>query len=446
MTMTHRKEIIAAGVLLSALLCATADGREIELAARYIDTRNGFSLRPPADSERVREISTMRLVAWRKHDEKTNAVVWTLTVMRVSEGKSQVDLNAYMKRLVDNLNRQERFRVEAAELVKLAGREAIDLSGATTGQMRFWSRQAWVQTDPGRFLVVRLTGPAGMKTQLNAICQSVLPTLEIIDPRLAQARREENLARGKALLDSLTEEKLNSALRTDPQWFLFRAGNEYSGFSKVAESRTDWNGRKGFMVRQWVWLGTKNPPLMGKRVTFATADRRVVRDASSAFRDIAGKLVCSNKAEVEKEDDLITCRISSAEPGRKSPVRKTKVPPGNVPFYVPDAMVGFIERLVDLSKPAGYAFAVYNVGADGFDVRTLAVAGPEKIEVDGKAVDAVRCTEQLAEDVDVGTVWLDAKGLRVHASQGTTTVTAATRDEVLKHFPKAEDIIGQMGE
>ena len=443
--MRHTTAIIVAAILSAASICAAADEPAIELAPRYTDNRHGFSLCPPAGTERAREISPVRLVTWRNRDEKTKAIVWTLTVMRAIESKKQIDLNAYAKELAADLRAKENFQVETAEVIKLAGKDAIDLSGMTVGQFRVWMRQTWVEAEPGRFIIVKLTGPAGMKDELNAICKSVLPTLEIIDPKVAQVQREENLARGRALLASLTDDKLAAVIRTQPQWVLFRNKNGYFAFSKMVESRAERNGGKGSMVKEWLWVGLAEPPTVIKQVMFATADRRSEHWSYSVFKGVGGRLVLSRTMERDKDDGFII-RMSSVAPGRKPSVRKTKIPPGNVPVYLPQAMFGLIERLVDLSKPDAYAFAIYNVEANGFDMRTFTVVGPEKIEVDGRKVDAIRCTDRHAEDKDVLTVWLDAKGLRIQAGNETTTIMAVTRDELLKHFPKAESIVAQMGD
>ncbi len=431
-------------LLLASATCTTAADGVIELAPRYTDSRHGFSLCPPAGTERTIETSPMRLATWRKRDAKTKAIAWTLSVLRASAGKEKVDLNAYSRGLVQSLLRKENFRVESAKVTKLSGKGAIDLSGVTGGRRRVWQRQVWVQAEPGRFIIVQLSGPAGMKAQLNTIFGKVLATLEIIDPKVAAASRKANLARGRKLLAELTDKKLAEILRTKPQWFLFRKKDKYIGFMKVVESPAKRENTNGCEVKVWLWLqkGFKGLPLRSKQIMFAAADRKTERWSRRVWVDLGkGKIGYVRDENGIRQDNTITCKL---EAGGRAKARTVVIPPGNIPIYQPKAINCLLWRLMDLKNKTGYAFAVYNTRANGFDMRTLTVVGPEQIELDGKKVEAVRVTDQAAEDAGAETTWLDSKGFPLRAGQGDVVVIAVTRSEVLRKFPRAERTIASM--
>ncbi|HUS47429.1 MAG TPA: hypothetical protein VM098_04890 [Phycisphaerae bacterium] len=437
--------IVFAAVLLAAGLGRAADEETIELAPRYTDTRHGFSLCPPAGSEATRETSAMRLVSWRKRDEKTKAIAWTLTVMQASEGDKQLDLNAYQARLVENLRTKENFQVDSAKVVKLAGREAIDLAGVTAGQLGIYARQVWVRAEPGKFLIIKMTGSSLMRGQLDAICDKVLGTLELIDPKVAEARREESLARGRALLASLTDEKLAAIVHGEPQWFIIRWKDNRVGFMKVVEAAVARRGRRGCEVKTWLWqdFAPGQPTVLVKVVTFATADRKTDEWTGQAWAEAGDKISPASSEEGARQADKIVC---TAAVGGKVRQRSIDMPEGNVKCHLPKGMDSIIWRLMDLKKEGAYAFSVYNAARYGLDRRTLTVVGPGKIKLAGSEVEAIRATDQAADDAGAENTWLNSKGLVVRAERGDLVMTAATRDEVLEHFPKAESIIAKMGE
>jgi len=442
--MIQANKAVAAAVLSAICAWAAGGDEQIKLAPRYVDSRGGFSICPPEGCDRTRDLSPLRLVSWRKRDEKTKAIAWTLTVMRASEGKAQVDLNAYAERLKTKLRQKENFEVEAAKVVKLAGREAIDLSGVTLGRLRVWTRQAWVQTAPGKFLIVKLTGPGHMKSQLDAICDEVMPTLQIIEPGVAQSRREANLAKGEALLALMTEEQLSGMVNTKPQWFLFHQGDKYLGFMKVVEYAARWEDLKGLEIKTYVSvkLAGSGSEMLARQVMFTTADRQTERWLRTMWTaNGAAQMKPIGREEGLKHKDIITCTVVA---GGSVKTRTLQVPQGNMPVYLPRAMNSLMWRVMDLRNTGGCAFAVYNTRANAFDMRTLTVVGPERIELDGKQTDTIRVTDQFAEDAGAEMTWLDKKGFLIRAERGDLVITAAERNDVLEHFPKAEEIVNKM--
>ncbi|MHC4982466.1 MAG: hypothetical protein ACYTF6_04765, partial [Planctomycetota bacterium] len=284
------------------------------------------------------------------------------------------------------------------------------------------------------------------KSKLNNICDAVLPTVEFIAPEVARAQRRINLARGRVLLSALTDEKLAAVIQTQPQWFLFRRKDNYVGFMKVVESQAEQEGAKGYEVRTFVQLSVDKASsvTLAWQVMFATADRQTERWQRKLWADTgSGEMISVGSEEGLKLGDTITCTLTVGDEARE---RAKDIPPGNVQIYLPKAFNSVPWRLIELNEPASYAFAAYNTRANAFDMRTLTVVGPERIELEGKQIDAIRVTDQVAEDVAAETSWLDTKGLVIQAERGEVLITAATREQVLKQFPKAEDTITKMSE
>jgi len=444
---TQRIWFLAGAVVLA--VWASGQAGEVKLAGRYIDPVHGFSLRPPAGAISKREFSVSRLVSWSKRDPGTGAIAWTLSVHRVIEGHKDIDLKQYSKALAEKLARQEKFKVDSVKLSPAGGKGAIHLRGISGGRVKLWQRQVWILARPQQFLIIMISGPVDMKARLDDICQAVLETLKLTDPKTAAALREKMLARGRKLLAGLTDEKLAAAIRTKPQWLLLRLENKYVGFMKVAESRAEREATAGYEVKTWVWaqVRAKAPPTLGKLVAFATADRTREYWSKNAWVGAGqGRLRKVLGEEVTTHRNSISSKVTSNEPRPRTQARKTTIPPGNIPVYLPQAMVMLLPRLVDLKAKGTYAFAVYNAQADGFDMRTFSVAGAEQIALGGKKINAIRCTDQPAADVPAVTLWVDPDGalLRTVNTVGLV-MEAATRDDVLKHFARAPGIIAAMG-
>jgi len=435
-------------VLLTMLTCLplAADEKAPALAPRYVDLLHGFSLRPPAGAERERSPSVSRLVSWRRRDPETGAVAWTLSMHHAPMPSGPLDLKAYARLLATRLSQGEQFAIAHSGVTKAAGRDAIDLRGTTTGRTRFWQRQLWVPGEEGRFLIVKLTGPAGEGEALGALSEQVLATLKIVDAETALKRREEMLARGKAVLAGLTMGKLAEALADDPQWAIFGQEGKPVGFMRIVESASDAGGDKGVEVRGWVYLAPTRSAqqTLARHVLFATPDRTVERWTKDvrARAGGAGPFTQTSSTTVVMEGWSVACSQTGAgQGGQSSRTRTRPVPPGNQPVYLPQAINALLWRLVDLETPQAYAFAIYNPAANGFDMRTLIVHDQEMLEVEGKKVEAVRLTERMAADQDPYETWVTPDGELLRTGGGPITLRAATRSDVATHFPRADELL-----
>ncbi|MBS3733358.1 MAG: hypothetical protein KGY99_00330 [Phycisphaerae bacterium] len=435
--------------VLSILSYAGAADPATRPALRYVDYRHGFSLSPPLGAQRLRAPSPSRLVSWRMRDAETNAIRWTLSVHRAVEGEPVVDLAAHAKLLAARLKRGENFDVKAAEVVDHRDGKAIELRGVSPGRARFYQRQLWVPADKRRFIFLKLTGPAGQREVLNGVFDAVAATFEVVDPATAAQQRQARLDRGRTLLDKLDTERVLTAVHAEPRWFLMRRGDAAVGFLRIVEETETRGGVRGVHIETWAYVRVaERPPRRVRRELFAAADRSAEKWIERAWvgRD-DGRPRRAYAISATMADDIIACTVTRhGDRGPQSKRVEREIPPGNVGLYLPQAFVELLPRLVERDAPVAWALATYNAAANGFDMHTFAVAGPDDIEIDGEMVTATRCMEQRAADRTGATVWLDETGLPLRIVDAGGLITEATdKASVLKAFGRAERIVAEMG-
>ena len=426
---------VLTGVLLS-LLVGPAVGESIPLAKRYSDPLNGFSLRPPEQTQRQRKPSPSLLVSWVKRDVGTGAIAWTLSVQRAVDRQKKIDLKPYGQALAEKLRREEKFKVESVDVVPVAGKGAIHLRGQFTVIVKLWQRQVWILAEPGRFLILTVTGQIPDKEKLNSLCDAVLATLQLIDPKKEFAERKARVERGEKLLASLNNKKVTAVLDAQSRWYLFRLKDDYVGFMKVSEKAARRNNSVGVEISKWIMFKfPEDDARLMKRTLFA-AGGASVEIWSEHLQVGEGDRSVWRVEKGIRQDELIVCTVS--ECGRER-VRKKGVPQK---IYLARATGDLLPRLVDLKKPQSYAFARYTSESNAFEMRTFAVVGPEKITVGGRRVDAIRATDQSSPTADAASLWLDAEGrlLRMQTEQDLS-VQRSTRAAVLRRFANAERLI-----
>lgn len=431
-----RQTLQVALVSLLAMSSSSVVAQTVELGKRYKDLPHGFSLRPPLDTVRRRGFSTARLVSWSRQEAKTGAILWTLSVRQIMTKDKNADLNKYSRELATRLIQEKKFKVESVKIVPIAGKGAINVKGITGGLIRLWERQVWVLAEPGRFLVFVMAGPTDMSKQLDKICDEILTTVILTDPKAAREKIEKNLTRGKELLASLNDNKLSKTISKAPQWFLLTHKGKDVGFMHVAESWARRERMEGVQVNTCVMIEIpKDKRRVLTRSLFSTARGEFERwrEHLSVGR---GRAAVTTTEEGLKKAGMIICSISQ---GTNLRTRKKKLPEK---IYLPRAIGWQMFRLVDLTKRTQYAFASYASLENNFDMRTFAVLGPEKIATVGGKVQAVRATDQATADAEPTTLWVtpDGKLLRMKTTDGLI-MNASARAAVLRRYPTAEAIV-----
>lgn len=467
--------VVLSGIVL--VLCSVRAGGQGAGAEgvrpRYVNALYGFSLQPPAGMNPIRDFSATRVANWVRRDAKTGAIALTLTVQHVIEGDSAIDLKPYSEALAKKLRQEQGYKIDSVRVAPAAGRPAIHLRGET-GAIRMWQRQAWVvaphpavkrpadrapasrPAGPTRFIVLVMTGPIGAKDSIRETFDRVIGTLELFDPKEAQARRRENLERGEKLLKELDAKRLAAAIEPQPQWFLWRHKDKDVGFMRVDESVVKRAGLSGLEITSWIMLRLPGREVqMAKRVAFATP-YRTGRAGKADFGPLLEQwreqlqVGSGRTSRIVAESGMLTNgeKITCDIVRDKKSMAWEKVLPASVrSIYLSRTAGMLLPRLVDLKKPdTAYAFAIYNSQANGFDMRTFCVIGPEKITLVGRVVDAIHTTDQLAADAGVTDVWVDVRGayLRMRTPEGLA-MEISTKEAVRRAFPNAEALIKATG-
>jgi len=442
--MSQRRTLrtIAIGACISALsACGLVRADEaIVLGKRYVDPLHGFSLRPPVGTERRRGFSPSKLVSWVRRDSASGAILWTLSVLRATERKKQIELGPYSKALAEKLRREENFKMESLELSPVAGKAAIHLRGLTAG-VKMWQRQVWILARPSQFLIVMISGPETIKGRLDAICRRVLATLQLTDPTKAREIQRKNLARGRGFLSDLNDKKLADAIQAGPTWFLLKHMGRNVGFRRVTEAPARREDVDGYLVKMWVMLSLpKTQARLMKHEMFVAGDLGVER-WRKRLQIGSGKTGHVIDEDGLKQNELIVCNVllDGRVTTRQKKVRKA--------IYLPQAAGMLLGRLIDLKTPAAYAFAVYDSERNSLDMRTFTVIGPTTIELGGRRIEAIRATDRPAMDAEAATLYLDARGrlLRMETAEGLV-MERSTAGAVRRRFPNADVIIKKMGE
>ncbi|MFP3938423.1 MAG: hypothetical protein ACLFVW_08790 [Phycisphaerae bacterium] len=431
-------------VCLSAICLATpAVAEDTELGQRYTDPIHGFSLRPPAETERVRQSAPGLLVSWQKRDPGTGAIAWTLGIAEAAEESEPQDLNRYSRQLQEKLKAQQRFKVDSSRIGSVADRPAIHLKGITTGGLRLWQRQVWVQVQPDRFLVFVVSGPETKKDHLDDLTDAVLKTLRVEDPSEAIQRRRKSLQRGEKLLDSITPEKLKQALGdVEPRWYLVRMQDRTVGFMWQKASAGKWEDTEGYVVHNvlLIRLPDDQTRRMWRRM-FVSSDRG--EEHWRQRLEFGGDEQSFTVVEqgLKHDSQLVT----TLRNGEQRQSHDREIPAHVEGIYLPEAIGAMLPRFPDLSQPTTYGFARYDARSNTFEMRQFTVKDSQDVTISGKSVEAVVAADQPSMDAEATELLLDEDGnlLRMTTAEGLV-MELSSDAKVTRQFPQARSMVRKM--
>ncbi len=444
MKLTIRQIVICTFAL--CLVCQVGLAQDIELASRYNAPLEGFSLKPPVKTDRLKDISPSLIVSWEKRDPRTGAILWTLSVHHQSL-PADMTTEAYGEALTKKFQ-VSRFRIDSQKILPFGETSAIYITGESAGTISRWNKQVWIRSEDERFLVLAIAGPTGLANRLEPIIDAVAGTVELTDRSQAIKDRQASIIRGGQLLADLTSEKLVGLLEARPQWFLFSMKGETVGFMKVVEARTKLPQAHaaaidGVGITQWLKIQIAGDQArMLRREALTTADRKFERWSESIIIGQNQSTVVIGE-EGLRQANLIVC--TSKAQGREKRNPPKQIPPKIDVIYLPRAMGNLLPRLVDLSETGTYGFGAYSSEVNDFDLRTLTVKGAEKINFGGRIITAIALADQKTADQEPTQVWVDKTGLilKMSTADGLTMQRATLRD-VKNVYRDAEPLVKAM--
>lgn len=444
--------IVAALVLAASAWCLAAEAQKgsqpgVELGRRYFNLAEGYSLRPPAEATRVQERAASRTVTWAAAEPATGTFVWFLSVSRMPAAITADQLQAFAEQLRKEA-KQAKLTGESCQVTTAAGRPAVDLRGLRTDKKQTWTRQVFILAEEGEFLTVTILGPAADRAKLQATHQAVLDSVEVLDRKALAAQREANLAAGRELLAGLTAEKLSAVLDPEDRWMLIVRDGQVVGFSVTRDRAAEVKGQPGVESRVWIRVDLPGGEAQRLEIVSVAAADRTVESWTATLRTTPAAGQAPPKGEevaiVSLTKQGATIRFTQTVQGaQEKPTEAQRDLAEQMDrTYLPMAMQSLVSRLVDLGRPASYAFASYAPQANELDVYTFTVVGPEEIELDGRKVQAVRALVRPAEDVEEQAVWLDSAGRLLRRQVvGGEFLERSTRQEVLRRFPASVEMV-----
>ena len=278
---------------------------------------------------------------------------------------------------------------------------------------------------PGELLTLMIAGSPTERQKLLATHEAVLNTVELLDPKPQAMQREKNLAAGREVLASLTCEKLPSLINPQGDWALVLREGEVVGFEIGRDRLVDLGGQVGLESRACRMTNQPDGSVRTLGVVCAAAADRSTERWTATLRTSSkgGHVAVMN---LTKQGATI-CFTQTVDDKSAKPVQKVLGAFASR-GYLPIAMESLIPRVVDLGKPASYAFASFAPASGEMDVFTFTVVGPEQIELHGQKVQAVRTTVCSAEDAEEEPLWVDSAGRPLRQQSGTgESVERSTR-------------------
>jgi hypothetical protein len=362
---------------------------------------------------------------------------------------------------------------------------------APAARLPFFRQWLFIQMGEQEFVVMTLFAPLRDRADATRTFEAMVGTLELLDPSAVLANRAKAVAAGKAWLAQRTADELRGKMNNQPQLFRMKIANreygyiqfsEYAdppagsdaaiaglhGFTMVIDSRSFppdpgvlWVA--GHNMAFWayksdraggdqpyhsVWdnlttTNTINPRDPKQGLTFWLREAGIV--------DMVGPQIPADERErLRKEREAMAKRGEKLPPPVIEPRATMHVTwqgdptqlfnddqsrgldqqiPAEAPAVLPKILEYTWPRVVDLSKPTEMSFVVYNSQARKLALRTLGVKGKEKVKINGREVEAIRCTDEL--DPGSTTLWVDGTGkILTMRTSDQTVLTPTTVEEM----------------
>jgi hypothetical protein len=363
---------------------------------------------------------------------------------------------------------------------------------APAARVPFFRQWLLIQTGAQEYVVVTLFTPLRDRAEATRTFDAMVSNFELLDPTAVVANRAKAVAAGKTWLAQRTADELLAKMNNQPQLFRTRIANRdygYIQFSEYADPPANVNnainGLHGFVMvidsRSFPPEDPKVLSVFGRNIAFwaYSKDRSGVEQP---FHSVWDNLTTTNTVNPQNPQqglafwlreagilDLVGPQIPADERARlrkerdEAVKRGGKLPPAiiepqfsinvswqgdptqifnddqsrgintTIPNEAPAALPKILEytwpRLVDLTKPVEMSFVVYNSQARKLALRTLSVKGPERITLNGRQVDAIKCTDEL--DPGSTTLWVDSHGkILTMRTSDQTVLTPTTVEEM----------------
>ena len=421
-------------------------------AARYTDTLNGFSLKPPTGGVRVQREKATYVAAWIENDKKTHETLWNLSVSVPELPMRFRSIDSYQE-MLQKLAEKGKAKVLSIKTTKASGFPAIEMLGVIPGQTTKSPdgkvthkepdhdfRQLWVLVKPGKFILVDFVSSKSQALRLNLRWRSIRSSLTLTNPETTIRQQKENVRRTQEFLwKEFSEAKLRSAIPVTTRWYLIRKGRTPVGWWCIEGNAGKHIKTPGYLVRIRMMLRMPNQPELLVRETLFTDAAFKTESWKKYMQTGLGKEGNSYLDDGARHLGLILCRR------RKNTAEKENriVLPGGVKdIYLPKALEVLLPALLDLKKSVSYNFAEYHSSDNNFVMRIVSVLGKSPIRHRGRMVQAYKIADRVGLDAKPTIRWVDEKGVLLRSeTPGGLTAERSTAANIAVIFPKAPLII-----
>jgi hypothetical protein len=464
----NRRSEITSWMLGLVLVVAAAGGAQpagedsasetpaAEIQRAYRSPMEGFALKPPAGAVRTDTQGPAVLAQWTMQDPQSGETLWTLRVYRTTFRNREANIRDYAQAVTETLTLREGMKIGDLTYMDVAGCPAIQITGGTKEQIvtdttgirsklpATQLRQAWFLRGPGEFLVTEFAVVGNESERLNTTWENLLSSIELFDAKTFQLEQERNIKQAGVFLNHLTSEAVERALPRTPRWFLVYQSDKPVGWLCMQGRPARRNRIAGYEICSWAMFQLSDQPVRLIRQQQFADPKFSMGQWQGRIQIGSGEQSALLVEDGLRQGPLI---VSTFHDGlRQTNVEKT-IPRDVTGMYLPKAVGVLLPSLLDRTKTAAYTFAEYDRRKNDFQMRTVSVVGPERIDLRGKFVDAVRITDQPTADAEAVTFWVDETGrvLQSRSPDGFLRVSASQKD-VLKVYPNARGVINQLNQ
>jgi hypothetical protein len=396
----------------------------------YVDRSFGFSLRPFADCEIIRQkqmgdTGDVELVQFLRASSR-----WSMGV-RQSRTTRTLNQDDMLAGLEERLKEQHKdLKVVQREKLKLANRDAVRIGITCTADGIEWFRQqAVIFCGRTEYYVIVFNTPAADRAIAETLFDQIARSFEIVRSELQQEQLRAALDQGEQVLKSLAKRNRLPGKPGEDRFLRITLKQRDIGYAVMHEYRTVVSGRPGIGIHQETWLFDAGGPVKRELNDMFLADDLAYDRWDTVVEAVAigtaGKATQKQVAVEHGVHDGNRLLVAFSERPNATQLEDKVIEPPRT--YASVAVFVLFGRLVDLSKPELYAFAGYSSERRGLVVRAMRVVGPQDVLVEGKAVRATRIDDSEGLIPPVTELYVDSDGQLVKVAAGSIEMTLTTK-------------------
>ena len=444
---------------------------------KYTNDFHGISFRPPAGSQHIPRMGRGPLAQWvqTQQRQQTTQLLWSLSLQQNFSKIPKQTLVQLAQSLETKIRKLPGGKVTDKTVVQAGPYKVLMLEGLTTPRAgtatkpaeSIHFRQAWIKTQPGTYLTLKLDSIDGQS--IATLWNNLWVSLRMVDPTPFRKTLELQASNAAKFLAATSSNTTHAVLDSGPQWFLLEENGRATGWrclhskaclrtitgrivSPDSVAGTQKGSQKGFRVRIWSYFlpagKPKNQATLAREIIFLADDNQL-----ESWRTVKQKGLDQTAANATSSviafDGLrqnnsivnIVTQGTSVDTQQHRLTAKVGV------CYLPKALNTLLPKLLNRTQPQAYTFTCYDHINDLLTARTVRVVGPGTVTVGSIRMRAVKLTDQLDIGLSPRSVWVDpTTGKTLRIDDGTQTSIASDQAQILAQFSDALGVIKSLND